>query len=171
MNSAHGSCRLRSWATPSVTSGTRGVPGAGAVSDGALYPNAYTPVAEAIPPGDFAYASTRCPPAVPPTVTVFASVLAVICVNDMMAIGLLQAARKQGLEVPRDLSIIGFDDIFGSDFTCPPLTTIRVPATHLGELAVRRLLSIIEGTEPPSDDDAPATSLIVRESTGRPRSR
>ena len=96
---------------------------------------------------------------------------AAITYNDMMAIGLLQAARKQGLEVPRDLSIIGFDDIFGSDFTCPPLTTIRVPATHLGELAVRRLLSIIEGTEPPSDDDAPATSLTVRESTGRPRSR
>ena len=57
---------------------------AGAVSDGAPYPNAYTPVAEAIPPGDFAYASTRCPPAVPPTVTVFASVLAVICVNDTL---------------------------------------------------------------------------------------
>ena len=51
---------------------------------------------------------------------------AAITYNDMMAIGLLQAARKQGLEVPRDLSIIGFDDIFGSDFTCPPLTTIRV---------------------------------------------
>lgn len=57
---------------------------AGAVSDGAPYPNAYTPVAEAIPPGDFAYASTRCPPGAPPTVTVVASVLAVIWVNDTL---------------------------------------------------------------------------------------
>ena len=96
---------------------------------------------------------------------------AVVAYNDLIAIGFMQTVQSWGVAVPGDVSVVGFDDIFGSDFTCPPLTTIRVPATHLGELAVRRLLSIIEGTEPPSDDDAPATSLIVRESTGRPRSR
>ncbi|KQV07459.1 LacI family DNA-binding transcriptional regulator [Leifsonia sp. Root112D2] len=100
---------------------------------------------------------------------VASGVTAVVAYNDLMAIGLLRAAQEKGLSVPGRLSIVGFDDIFGSDFTSPPLTTIRTPLGLVGELAVRRALDLI-------DDEAPlagrlstpplATELVVRGSTG-----
>jgi LacI family transcriptional regulator len=99
---------------------------------------------------------------------------AVIGYNDLMAIGLLRAAQEQQVSVPGRLSIIGFDDIFGSDFTAPALTTIRTPLNLLGELAVRQALHLAhhEGTATPSDEDASAlrTELVVRASTGPVRS-
>ncbi|MEO8907653.1 MAG: LacI family DNA-binding transcriptional regulator [Microbacteriaceae bacterium] len=96
-------------------------------------------------------------------------VTAVIAYNDLMAIGLLRAAQEHGIDVPGGLSIIGFDDIFGSDFTSPPLTTIRTPLGLVGELAVRRALELIGSELPPVGSDyAPelATELVVRGSTG-----
>src|SRR5206468_1978749 len=52
---------------------------------------------------------------------------AVVCASDMMALGVVRAARQQGLEVPRDVSVVGFDDSPLIAFTDPPLTTIRQP--------------------------------------------
>ena len=65
---------------------------------------------------------------------------AVVAFNDLMAIGLLQAAPSASSAVPSKLSIAGFDDIFGSDFTTPALTTVRTPLAEAGERAVRHLL-------------------------------
>ena len=61
-----------------------------------------------------------------------------------MAIGVLHAARQHGLQVPNDLSVIGFDDIRFAQYLDPPLTTIRQPMRELGEATVR-LLNILRG--------------------------
>ncbi len=94
-------------------------------------------------------------------------VSAVVAYNDLMAIGLLRAAQDRGLSVPGKLSIVGFDDIFGSDFTSPPLSTIRTPLDLIGELAVHRLLDLVgDGTEQTKGGPQLVTELIVRGSTG-----
>jgi len=97
-------------------------------------------------------------------------VTAAIAYNDLIAIGLLRAAIGEGLGVPDDLSVIGFDDIFGSDFTSPPLTTVRMPLDIAGELAVDRALGLIDGVELDLASESPLiTELVVRGSTGLPR--
>jgi LacI family transcriptional regulator len=90
---------------------------------------------------------------------------AVLAYNDLMAIGILRESTGRGLSVPRDLSIVGFDDIFGSDFTVPALSTVRTPLASLGEEAARRLIARL-------DDDGTArstqltTEFVLRDSTG-----
>jgi LacI family transcriptional regulator len=97
-------------------------------------------------------------------------VTAVIAYNDLMAIGLLREAVREGIRIPEDLSIVGFDDIFGSDFTSPPLTTVRTPLDVIGQLAVDRALDLIDQVEFDADAAPPlATELIVRGSTGPAR--
>jgi LacI family transcriptional regulator len=100
-------------------------------------------------------------------------VTAVIAYNDLMAIGVLRAAQAIGISVPGDLSIIGFDDIFGSDFTSPPMSTVRMPLGVIGERAVRRMLELVEADVALAHENKPAaetlvTELVVRGSTGRP---
>lgn len=95
-------------------------------------------------------------------------VTAVVAFNDLMAIGLLRAATVAGINVPSQLSIIGFDNIFGSDFTSPPLTTIEMPLEQIGGNAVRALLQTFES----ENADVPhgselSTSLLVRGSTAK----
>lgn len=92
---------------------------------------------------------------------------AVIAYNDLMAIGLMQELSEAGIRVPEEFSIVGFDNIFGSDFTTPPLTTIMSPLHDAGSLALRRLLSEVLGRD---DTDAAGdlrTTLVIRGSTGR----
>lgn len=91
---------------------------------------------------------------------------ALFCFNDMMAIGAMATARRRGLRVPRDLSVIGFDDILVAAHIDPPLTTIAQPMREIGEGAVRLLLEILrgDGIEPVSVT-LPHT-LTVRGSTG-----
>lgn len=92
---------------------------------------------------------------------------AAIAFNDLMAIGLLGGLRAAGVDVPGHLSVAGFDNIFGSDFTTPTLTTVRAPLAELGASAVQLLLGIVRGDEPRSaTSPAPPTSLVVRDSTG-----
>ena len=90
---------------------------------------------------------------------------AVIAYNDLMAIGLLLACKDEKIPVPGQLSIIGFDDIFGSRFTSPPLTTIRTPLALMGEEAVRRLTA-----ENPEETTLGSgmlqTEFVHRKSTG-----
>ena len=97
-------------------------------------------------------------------------VTAVIAYNDLMAIGLMRAAQEQGVHVPGRLSIIGFDDIFGSDFTSPQLSTIRTPLGAIGERAIRLTLELIDeyadGAPARVDDTPLPTELVVRGSTG-----
>jgi LacI family transcriptional regulator len=101
---------------------------------------------------------------------VASAVTAVMAYNDLMAIGLMLAAQDHGLSVPGQLSIIGFDDIFGSEFTSPPLSTVRAPLGPMGERAVRRTLELIldvDGQEwVPAALPALPTELVIRGSTG-----
>ncbi len=94
---------------------------------------------------------------------------AVMAFNDLMAIGLMQELLLAGERVPGDYSIIGFDNIFGSDFTTPPLTTIASPLSDVGAQASAAVIGAIEGRAAGSALAGPrlATRLIVRESTGR----
>jgi LacI family transcriptional regulator len=97
-----------------------------------------------------------------------AGVTAVITYNDLMAIGLLTGCHESGVSVPDDLSIIGFDDIFGSAFTSPPLTTIQTPLDRIGEMAVRYLIGNALNATGPAIEDLP-TRLIIRQTTGNCR--
>jgi DNA-binding LacI/PurR family transcriptional regulator len=91
---------------------------------------------------------------------------AIFASNDQMALGLMHAVRDFGLEIPRDVSIIGFDDIPEAAHFWPPLTTVRQDFAELGRRCVALLLGDIEDL---ADDQGRATivpELIVRGSTG-----
>ncbi len=91
---------------------------------------------------------------------------AIFAENDEMAAGVLQAARLAGVEVPQDLSVVGFDDFEIARRVWPSLTTVHTPTREIGRLAVERLMGIAdEGREP--KDCLP--TLVVRESTGPAR--
>ena len=90
---------------------------------------------------------------------------AIFCFNDEMAIGVLDIARQRGVRVPRDLSVVGFDDIRFSRFVDPPLTTIAQPMRDIGEASVRLLLDILQGRiTTPQSITLPHT-LIIRSTT------
>ncbi|WP_404429865.1 LacI family transcriptional regulator [Microbacterium lacus] len=91
---------------------------------------------------------------------------AVIAFNDLMAIGLMQAAAAAGIDVPRSLSVAGFDDIFGSELIVPPLTTVQAQLQVAGERAVAKVLAQLDGDRDAVDDGLLATTLLVRGSTG-----
>jgi len=93
----------------------------------------------------------------------------VLAMSDMAAIGVVVAAQQAGLNVPVDLSVVGFDDIPASAWTNPPLTTVRQPIVEKGRLAARLLIQRMKGRS--VESPAPlATSLIVRSSTSRVKS-
>jgi DNA-binding LacI/PurR family transcriptional regulator len=89
---------------------------------------------------------------------------AVFAASDVMAIGAMGAIHAAGLNIPGDVAIVGFDDIFLAGYVHPPLTTIRVPAHGLGWTAAETLLALIEGEEVRSA--ILETELVVRESCG-----
>jgi DNA-binding LacI/PurR family transcriptional regulator len=90
---------------------------------------------------------------------------AIFASNDQMALGLMHAIRAEGLDVPRDISIVGFDDIPEAAHFWPPLTTVRQDFAELGRRCVDVLLGPLEpGAEPASGTIVP--QLLVRESTG-----
>jgi LacI family repressor for deo operon, udp, cdd, tsx, nupC, and nupG len=94
---------------------------------------------------------------------------AVFCFNDEMAIGVIEIARQRGVRVPRDLSVIGFDDIRFARHLDPPLTTIAQPMREIGEGTVRMLVDILAGRPiAPVSVTLPHT-LVVRSSTARAR--
>ena len=91
---------------------------------------------------------------------------AVVCASDLMALGVIRAARSRGLRVPEDLSVIGFDDSALIAFTDPPLTTIRQPVQAMGKAAVSALLSEVSGVRVSRTELLFHPELIVRGSTG-----
>ena len=90
---------------------------------------------------------------------------AVFCANDIQAIGALTECRDAGLEVPRDISIIGFDDLPVAQYTHPQLTTIRVPALSMGHIAAKQLLAWIKHGDVPGTSEL-TVDLIERGTTG-----
>ena len=99
------------------------------------------------------------------TALIAAGCTAVVCASDMMALGAIRAARQAGLDVPKDISVVGFDDSPLIAFTDPPLTTIRKPVTAMGQAAVRALLEEIGGTPAPHSEFVFMPELVVRGST------
>lgn len=91
---------------------------------------------------------------------------AIVCFNDKVAVGTLQAARARGLRVPEDLSVAGFDDIDLAEATDPPLTTVRQPLQEMGRIAVTQLMRVLDGHEPEALHLELATTLVTRGSTG-----
>ena len=71
---------------------------------------------------------------------------AIICASDMLALGVIRHAHRAGLGVPRDLSVVGFDDSALMVCTDPPLTTVRQPIAAMGQAAVAQLLSQVGGS-------------------------
>jgi DNA-binding LacI/PurR family transcriptional regulator len=94
----------------------------------------------------------------------------VFCYNDMTALGALHAIRMHGLQVPADVSLIGFDDLFFATYISPQLTTVRQPMRQMGQLAFESLLPLMSGEKPAGSIKVPA-ELIVRESTAPPRTK
>lgn len=91
---------------------------------------------------------------------------AIICVNDMMAVGVLRELRDQGLRVPQDVSVTGFDNIKLSEFSYPPLTTVHIPRDHIGHLAFHMLVPDAARGKAPGREIVIDPELVLRESTG-----
>lgn len=92
---------------------------------------------------------------------------AVMCSNDISAIGVLRQAYDSGINIPGDLSVIGFDDIRLAQFTTPPLTTVQMSQVELAKLAFKALINEVEGTASPplGGDYVLTTNLVLRCST------
>lgn len=91
---------------------------------------------------------------------------AVVCVNDETALGVLVSVLGNGLRVPDDIAITGFDDLSASALTSPPLTTVRQPVRELGIRTVQTLRAVIEGLAAPPTDMVLPTEVILRSSCG-----
>jgi len=85
--------------------------------------------------------------------------------NDIAAIGAIRAIRESGLRVPKDVSVVGFDDIREAAYHLPSLTTVRQPLRQMGEIAARTLVERIEGQKKYPSEIAIKPELVVREST------
>lgn len=99
---------------------------------------------------------------------------AVICYNDMLAVGVLMGIQQAGLNVPEDISVTGFDNILYSNYTHPPLTTIDQPKRFLGAEAARMMLDQLKSfTKIPAGENRVRRlkgMLLIRQSTAPPRS-
>jgi LacI family transcriptional regulator len=99
----------------------------------------------------------------PPT-AIFAS-------SDTAAFGVMRAARERGLRVPRDLSVVGFDDIAEASWVTPALTTVRQPMREMGKAAVRMLMDMLREPDRPPTTMVLGSKLVVRDTTARPPRR
>jgi LacI family transcriptional regulator len=92
---------------------------------------------------------------------------AVVCGNDVLAIGALAECQAQGIAVPREVSVTGFDDLEMAAVVTPALTTVRFPTAELGSLAGRHLLARLAGKPVEQRTELPV-KLVVRASTASP---
>lgn len=90
---------------------------------------------------------------------------AVVAFNDMSAIGIIRALQDLKMNVPGDVSIIGFDDIEGAAFTIPRLTTVRQPLAEMGRIAAQCILNRLHRTQKFRPEITVEPSFVVREST------
>lgn len=92
---------------------------------------------------------------------------AIICGSDVMAAGALEGVRSQGLSVPREISVVGYDDVFWASLTNPPLTTVRQAVGSIARAAVRAALGGGEDSRRPARTEVVVQpQLIMRGSTG-----
>lgn len=91
---------------------------------------------------------------------------AIVCGSDVMALGAVREARSRGMDVPRDVSVVGFDDSPLMAFTSPALTTVRQPVAAMTQAAVSSLLTAIRGLPTDPTEMLFHPDLIIRQSTG-----
>ncbi|SMB97690.1 substrate-binding domain-containing protein [Deinococcus hopiensis] len=96
-----------------------------------------------------------------------ADIQAVVCANDEMAAGCIQAIHRRGLRVPDDIAVTGFDDSPQFQYVLPALTTVRQPILEQGEMAAQALLDLMQGQALP-DEVRVRSQVVVRESAGMP---
>jgi DNA-binding LacI/PurR family transcriptional regulator len=94
---------------------------------------------------------------------------AIFSFNDASAVGAITALREAGLQIPRDVSIVGFDDVLFAASSHPPLTTVRQPLRQMGQMAAATLLGLIrgDGTLHPGSVITVYPELVIRKSTAR----
>ncbi len=97
-------------------------------------------------------------------------VTAVAVANDLMAIGALETLRHHGLRVPDDMAVVGFDDITFASLVSPALTTVAQPKYRMGQMAMERLLQLLDGGDARSRQTVLVPELVIRESCGARRS-
>jgi DNA-binding LacI/PurR family transcriptional regulator len=95
---------------------------------------------------------------------------ALICYNDLLAIGAYRGLREQGLKVPDDLALVGFDGIEDGEFLEVPLTTVAVPIREMSQMAVQFLINRLEGRPTERQQITLIPSLVIRRSCGAQRS-
>ena len=93
---------------------------------------------------------------------------AIFCFSDEMAMGALEAIRRAGLSCPRDVSLVGFDDIRFAEYLAPQLTTVSQPMDAIGHEVVRLLLDILKGRATTLQQVTLPHRLVVRASTAPP---
>ena len=93
---------------------------------------------------------------------------AIACANDLLALGAIQRLGELGREVPRDVSVAGFDDISIAALTAPHLSTVRLPLRQMGRLGFEKAARVLVG-DPVLPETLP-TEVILRDSTGGPPS-
>ncbi len=91
---------------------------------------------------------------------------ALICVNDMMAVGALRELRERGLRVPQDVSVTGFDNVKLSEFAYPALTTVHIPRDRIGHIICERLIESENKPNAVNPEIVLDPEFMVRESTG-----
>jgi DNA-binding LacI/PurR family transcriptional regulator len=96
-------------------------------------------------------------------------VTAIFVANDQMALGVLRALHEHGREIPREISVVGFDDIPEAQYFMPPLTTVRQDFGEMGRSSLRMLLELMESSGQPPQRVTIAPELVVRRSTAPPR--
>ena len=94
---------------------------------------------------------------------------AVFAANDLSAIGAMRALAERGRRVPKDVSVVGFDDVHISAFINPPLTTVHQPAAEIAQRATELLIALIHGREVAERRHVLEPRLVVRASTSAPR--
>jgi DNA-binding LacI/PurR family transcriptional regulator len=92
---------------------------------------------------------------------------AILCMSDELAIATMSAAKQAGLQVPRDLSVVGFDDTHSAQWADPALTTVRQDLTRKGRVAGELVLRLLAGHDLP-EPAVLAVELVVRRSTAPP---
>jgi DNA-binding LacI/PurR family transcriptional regulator len=91
---------------------------------------------------------------------------ALICVNDITAVGALQELRDRGLRVPQDVSVTGFDNVKLSEFCCPALTTVHIPRDRIGHIICDALVPLNGKTTAPGPEVIIEPEFVLRDSTG-----
>ncbi|GEM77810.1 LacI family DNA-binding transcriptional regulator [Vibrio superstes] len=95
------------------------------------------------------------------------SMTALFCFNDMMTLGAMHAAEEAGIRIPEQLSIVGFDDLLFSQYSSPPITTIKQPQKLIGETAMNVLIGLLTKGDAPKETVI-QTQLLVRKSSTTP---